>query len=556
MKARLTWLIPVLVILACTRMANGQAAPFPEIVERDGRFALMVDGAPFLILGAQTNNSSNYPAMLPKVWPAVEKMRANTLVIPIAWEQVEPREGQFDFSFVDVLVEEARDRELRLVLLWFGTWKNNGPNYTPEWVKLENRRFPRVIKANGDTLNSLSPHFRSTLEADKKAFVQLMRHLKAMDKRRTVIMVQVQNEVGTYGSPRDYSEAAEALFREDVPTELLRDLGKRAGNWRSVFGEDADEYFHAWHIARYCDELAEAGKGEYPLPMYVNVALRHPVNPGKAGDYASGGPTDNVIPVWKSAAPHIDMISPDIYFRDHRTVTRVMDLYRRADNPLYISEIGNDQPYARYFFSMLGRQGIGFAPFGTDYSDYSNYPLGAERMDEDTLVHFARAYGLFAPMAREWAKLSFENRVWGVSEPIDTDTVQDIWHPPSTEEPAEPVQSLDLGDWVAEVSYGRPMFGPQPPTGNNPSAGGVVIAELGVNEYLVTGFQARVSFSPSMELEGRKMIFARVEEGHFEQGRWVFERVWNGDQTDWGLNFSGNPHVLKVRLATYATERN
>src|SRR5690606_2242328 len=373
---------------------------------------------------------------------------------------------------------------------------------------------------------------------------------------RTVIMVQVQNEVGTYGSPRDYSEAAEALFREDVPTELLRDLGKRAGNWRSVFGEDADEYFHAWHIARYCDELAEAGKGEYPLPMYVNVALRHPVNPGKAGDYASGGPTDNVIPVWKSAAPHIDMISPDIYFRDHRTVTRVMDLYRRADNPLYISEIGNDQPYARYFFSMLGRQGIGFAPFGTDYSDYSNYPLGAERMDEDTLVHFARAYGLFAPMAREWAKLSFDNRVWGVSEPIDTDTVQDIWHPPSTEEPAEPVQSLDLGDWVAEVSYGRPMFGPQPPTGNNPSAGGVVIAELGVNEYLVTGFQARVSFSPSMELEGRKMIFARVEEGHFEQGRWVFERVWNGDQTDWGLNFSGNPHVLKVRLATYATERN
>src|SRR5690606_16118944 len=319
----------------------------------------MVDGAPFLILGAQTNNSSNYPAMLPKVWPAVEKMRANTLVIPIAWEQVEPREGHFDFSFVDVLVEEARDRELRLVLLWFGTWKNNGPNYTPEWVKLENRRFPRVIKANGDTLNSLSPHFSSTLEADKKAFVQLMRHLKAMDKRRTVIMVQVQNEVGTYGSPRDYSEAAEALFREDVPTELLRDLGKRAGNWRSVFGEDADEYFHAWHIARYCDELAEAGKGEYPLPMYVNVALRHPVNPGKAGDYASGGPTDNVILVWKSAAPHIDMISPDIYFRDHRTVTRVMDLYRRADNPLYISEIGNDQPYARYFFSMLGRQGIG-----------------------------------------------------------------------------------------------------------------------------------------------------------------------------------------------------
>ena len=534
------------------------AQPVPQLVERDGRYALMVDGAPFLILGAQTNNSSNYPAMLPKVWPAVEKMNANTVVIPVAWEQVEPQEGTFNFSFVDILLEEARERSVRLVLLWFATWKNNGPNYTPEWVKLDNARFPRVITAERETLNSLSPHFASTREADKKAFVALMRHLEAVDKQRTVIMMQVQNEVGTYGSARDYSAAAEALFREDVPRKLARDVGKRTGNWRTVFGDDADEYFHAWHIARYCDEIAAAGKAVYPLPMYVNVALRHPVNPGKAGSYASGGPTDNVIPVWKSAAPAIDMISPDIYFRDHETVTRVMDLYRRPDNALYISEIGNAQPFARFFFSALGRQGIGFAPFGTDYSDYSNYPLGAERIDEERLSHFGRIYGLFAPMAQVWAKLSFENRVWGVSEPIDTDPEQNLWHPISEEErerraAQEPVQNLDLGAWNAEVSYGRPMFGPSPPKGNVPSSGGVVIAELGPDEYLVTGFRARVSFAPATELEGRQMIYARVEEGRFENGEWVFERVWNGDQTDWGLNFSGNPHVLKVRLATYET---
>jgi beta-galactosidase GanA len=544
----------LLVILLCLEgTAIAQPVPVPELVGRAGRHALMVDGAPYLILGAQANNSSNYPAMLPKVWPAVEMMHANTLVIPVAWEQVEPREGEFDFSFVDTLVAQARERQLRLVLLWFATWKNNGPSYTPEWVKLDNARFPRVLTAEGKTLNSLSPHFQSTLDADRKAFVQLMRHLESIDRQRTVIMVQVQNEAGTYGSARDYSAAAEALFREHVPAKLLRDLNRPAGNWRDVFGDDADEYFHAWHIARYCDEIARAGKAQYALPMYVNVALRHPVSPGKPGSYASGGPTDNVIPVWKSAAPSIDMISPDIYFRDHRSVTTVMDLYRRPDNALYISEIGNDQPYARYFFSALGRQGIGFAPFGTDYSDYSNYPLGAERMDDETLGHFAKPYGLFAPMAREWAKLSFENRVWGVSEPVDTDPVGNPWHPPPAKPLADPVQNLDLGRWSAEISYGRPMFGPQPPVGNDPSAGGVVIAELGPDEYLVTGFHARVGFSPSQELEGRQMIFARVEEGHFENGRWIFDRVWNGDQIDWGLNFSGNPHVLKVRLATYQT---
>jgi beta-galactosidase GanA len=528
-----------LLAVLCTVAIAGPQQPVPELVSQDGRHALMVDGSPYLILGAQANNSSNYPAVLPKVWPAIDKLHANTLVIPVAWEQVEPTEGGFDFSFVDTLLDQARDRGVRLVLLWFATWKNNSPSYAPEWVKLDNRRFPRVIAADGRTLNSLSALFRATLEADKRAYVGLLKHLAEVDKQRTVIMIQIENEAGTYGSVRDFSATAEAAFRQAVPDELVAAAGKPAGDWNEVFGDDADEVFHAWHIARYCGEIAAAGKDVYPLPVYANAALRNPFDPGEPGAYESGGPTDNVLFVWKAAAPAIDLLAPDIYFREHRIVTRVMDLYARPDNPLYVAEIGNDTVFARYLFAALGRHAIGFTPFGMDFSDYSNYPLGAERVDDESLAPFVNLYARFAPASRDWARLLFEHHSIGAAEPDD---------------PADGhVQRLELGRWTAEVTYGRPMFGNPPPPGNDPPSGGVLIVELGPDEFLVTGHKARVEFRPSRALAGKAPILARVEEGHLDSGRWIFERVWNGDQTDWGLNFSGEPQLLKVRLASYDT---
>lgn len=540
-----------------------QAAEIPSLVTENGRHALMVDGEPFLILGVQANNSANYPAALKDVWPTLEKMHANTLSIPVAWEQVEPEEGRFDFSYVDYLVKEARKRDIRLNLLWFATWKNNAPHFAPAWVKLDNKRFPRVVKQDGDRLNSFSPLFRSTLEADKKAFVELMKHIKKIDKKHTVILMQVENEVGTYGSVRDFSPTAQQAFNAAVPEDLVKKLKVKSGTWSQVFGKDADEFFHAYHIAAYVDEIAAAGKAIKPLPMNVNVALRNPFNPGLPGQYSSGGPTDNVLVIWKAAAPNIDMISPDIYFRDYKAVDKVLELYSRPDNALFVAEIGNDQPFARYFFSTLGYQGIGFAPFGLDQTDYVNYPLGAKKIDDELVESFAQNYRLLKPMAREWAKLSFEGRVWGVAEPVDTNASNEkIWNAEATPEEikseakknaANYTQHLDLGLWDAEVTYGRPMFWIDPPVGNTPSSGGVIIAQLSENEYLVTGYRARVTFSASAELNGKKYMIERVEEGHFNNGEWIFERVWNGDQTDWGLNFTSRMHVLKVRMAAYET---
>ncbi|RYE55576.1 MAG: hypothetical protein EOP48_09920 [Sphingobacteriales bacterium] len=199
-----------------------------------------------------------------------------------------------------------------------------------------------------------------------------------------------------------------------------------------------------------------------------------------------------------------------------------------------------------------------------DDTDYVNYPLGASKYNDETIEQFAQHYRVLAPMAREWAKLSFENNVWGVSEPVDAEALKKMSaKPDATKEEKEAAskkiaealtQTIDLGKWNAEVTYGRPMFFTSLPVGNDIASGGALIAQLSENEYLVTAFKARVEFKPSAEIKDSKYMIDRIEEGHYEKGKWVMERVWNGDQTDWGLNFAKRPHVLKVRMATYKTQ--
>ncbi|MGC1361023.1 MAG: DUF5597 domain-containing protein [Silvibacterium sp.] len=505
----------------------------PRMVEQHGRYALFVDGAPYLMLSAQVNNSSAWPAMLPKVWPTIEALHANTVEIPIYWEQFEPRPGVYDDAVMRTLLTEARAHKVHLVLLWFGTWKNGSGHYAPEWIKRNNELYPHVVNKEGRNVDSLSPVAPATLAADRNAFAALMSDLKADDPEHTVLMVQVENEPGTYGSVRDYSPAAQKAFEEQVPEALLKTLNKQPGNWQQVFGDDADEFFHAWSIAHYIEQVAAAGKAKYPLPMYANVALRDPLHPGNASSYESGGPTDNVIPIWKAAAPSIDLIGPDIYMSDYARYTKVLDLYHRPDNAMFVPETGNSPEYARYFFAALGHGTIGFSPFGMDTTGYVNAPLGATKINDETVTPFAEDYAIAGPMQRELAKLNFEGRLQAVSE-----------------DPAVHRQMLDFGAWKVTVSYGLPQFGSWfEPKGNPKPSGGALVAQLGPNEFLVTGLHARVDFTPADATKQRQFI--RVEEGSYQGGAWHFLRIWNGDQTDYGLNFTSAAQVLRATLATF-----
>ena len=537
---RFACLVGLVGLLAAPAIARATDHSLPRLVHKDGRHALLVDGAPYLILGAQVNNSSAWPGVLPQVWPAIKAIHANTVEMPVYWEQFEPKPGAFDYSVVDALVAQSRKNDVRLVLLWFATWKNGSPHYMPRWMKEDPKKLARMLRTDGRPVDSASPFSNEMLESDKRAFVALMRHLKKTDTQHTVIMVQVENEAGTWGAIRDYSPAALKAFERPVPPSVLAAMNKKpsspSAGWKEAFGKDADEYFHAWAVARYVGEVAAAGKAEYPLPLYANAALRDPISPGPAGTYESGGPTDNVIPIWKTAAPALDILAPDIYMDDYAKVQKILDLYDRPDNPLLVPEIANASAYARFFFLALGHQSLGFAPFGIDYTGFVNFPLGATRLNEETLAPFAMNYALVGPMMRQLAQLSFDGKLKAVAEKKGT-----------------PAQSLELGSsWKVNVIYGVPQFGfGDKPPGNPEPVGRALVAELGDNQFLVAGFYCRVDFQTSGPASAKQREYLRVEEGTYESGKFKPLRIWNGDQTDWGLNFTSAAQILRVTVGTY-----
>ena len=511
------------------------AVEAPKLVQKDGRWAFLVEGKPYLILGGQIHNSSSWPSELPQVFTSMAALHANTMEAPVYWEQIEPKPGEFDFGNVDQFVQGARAHNLHLVFLWFGTWKNGNMHYVPQWVKTDPKRYPRMYKADGEPIDVLSANSRTNLDADKKAFSALMRHLKSIDSDdHTVLLVQCENESGGIGSVRDFSPESNAVFAGPVPADLLVIVHKPAGTWSQVFGADADETFQLYHQARYVNEIAAAGKAEFAIPVYINVWISYPPAelperriPIPGIQYPSGGAVQKFVGLWRALAPAIDMIGPDIYASDTGFYLETMHAYARPDNPLWIPETGRTDDFAKFLFYALGNGAIGFSPFGVDQSGWNI--LG----DDPGKAH-ASNYALLGPLNREIAQWNFEGKL-----------------KTSVEEPGQAQQELDFGSWQASVNYGFPQNDGRRPPGNKDFHGAALVAQVGSDEFVVTGVDSSVSFHLPGRLPGIRMQVLSAEEGSYENGVWKSLRLWNGDETDRGLQFHGSPAVVRIRVGKF-----
>jgi len=542
---RLNALLLTSLLIPATLAAQSPAAQeMPRVAHQDGRYALMVDGKPYLMLGAQVSNSSGWPEKLQALWPMAAAMHVNTLEVPVYWEQMEPIEGKFDDSVVDDVVQQARAHHMRLILLWFATWKNGKMHYAPEWVKNDTKRFPRMITPAGLPIDVLSPNSPANYNADAAAFAHLMAHLRQIDStQHSVIMMQLENEPGALGAVRDFSAMAQKQFEANVPAEISQALHKPAGNWKTLFGDDADEALAAYATANYIDKVAEAGKKEMALPMYVNNWLKspraYPISTIPGVDYPSGGPTYNMLDMWKAAGPHIDVIAPDIHVPGVQGFKNVMQQYARPDNALFIPETdgygatrGNDGQ-GRLEFLALGAGSFGFSPFGIDRVSFG--PDGKLDVERQGLAENNR---LLVPSGDVIAKLQYEGKV-----------------KTAVEEPGLAQIELTFGDWTALVSYPPAFDSAVPNDGGSPSArlkmGRVLIAPIATDEFLVIGIDAQVSFHRTVHPQTVQTQFLRVQEGHYEGSDWKGGRLWNGDEADSGLFFSSPGAVLHVKLGTY-----
>ncbi|MDR1011826.1 MAG: DUF5597 domain-containing protein [Opitutaceae bacterium] len=551
--------LPALIaLLALAPLPAFSAPAAPHLQKTGAATQLIVDGSPYLILGGELHNSSSTSRdyMAPH-WKRLADANLNTVLAAVPWDVIEPAEGTYDFTMVDDLLAGARAVNLRLVLLWFGSWKNGLSHYAPAWVKADTARFPRALTTTG-TPEILSVFSDANRDADARAFAALMRHVREKDSgQNTVIMVQVENEVGLHGDSRDRSAIATAALANPVPAGLItylqknrdtlatplrnlwRDAGfKTAGSWTDILGASpaAEEAFMAWHYARYIDAVTAAGKKEYDLPMFVNAWIVQPSDEWP-GEYPAGGPQAHVLDLWRAAAPHVDLFTPDVYLP---AFAKICAEYARPGDGFFVPESFAGEAGAANALTAIGRfRGLGYSPFGieTRLTD----PIAKDPL--------ARVYALL----RQLAPRILEQQTKPAGEGIMAISL----------DPQNPDERFTLGgyDMRAALFTGWGSRGTPPER-----AYGLIIA-AGPGEFYAIGANLQITFA-TKDASTDTIGLAAVEEGVFDaSGKWTRGRALNGDeimlsydfpvqlsqrQTGTGLRFNSTaPSIMRVKLYRY-----
>jgi beta-galactosidase GanA len=537
----------IVVATAALLVTLAASAGPPRLEKYHNTQQLVVHDKPMLILGGELGNSSasSVDYMKPH-WPRLKAMHLNTVLAPVEWDLIEPIEGKFEWTSVDELLRDARANDLKLVVLWFGAWKNSMSTYVPSWVKRDQRRFPRAQVADGGSVEILSAFSAATRNADARAFAAFMEYLGRVDSRdNTVLMVQVENEIGMLPIARERGAVADKLFQGPVPPELLRALTGRgeklepelrelwqangaatAGTWTQVFGagDAGAEVFTAWHYARFVEALVKAGKARYALPLYVNVALNRTGR--KPGEYPSGGPLPHLLDVWKAGTPSIDFLAPDIYFPNF---AQLAARYNRPDNMLFVPEANNatnSQGVANAFYAFGALDSLGFSPFSIE-------SLG------DAPNSISNAYAVLTQLTPLILDNRGRGRMAGFRALIKEDgTVVDT--------PAK----ATLGGIEFTATFIDPWTAREKQT--IADHGGMLI-HAGGEDFWFAGQGVTFTFRGTGEppLVGIDV----AEEGVFdEKGKWIPGRRLNGDQTHQGRHIRlppGQSQIQRVRFYRY-----
>ena len=504
---------------------------------------LFVKDKPYLILGGELGNSSaSDNEYMKNIWPKMKAMNVNTILAPVYWDLIEPEEGKFNFDLVDSLIANAKKNDIKLVFLWFGVWKNSMSCYAPYWVKKDQQRFPRATDKNGVGQEILSPFYENNLNADVKVFKELMKHIKTVDsKDQTVVMIQVENEIGMLPEARDHSPLATAAFKKPIPAAFFTYLKKNkdslmpefkavwekngfktAGNWEEVFGKSlaTDEIFMAWYYADFINKLTDAGKSEYNLPMFLNTALNYKKE-AKPGEYPSAGPLPHVMDVWKSAAPKIDLLSPDFYNPDFKYWN---DLYVRGGNTLFIPEIRFEQGVGGKAFYAIGHHSaMGFSPFSI------------ENGSKEETAEVTATYKLLEQLKPVILQHQGKGTINGVLfDKIDAK------------------KELKMGDYILTFSHDLSLGWSAKAKDEKWPITGALVIQLAADEFIVAGTGVVVTFKPIAN--NSRAGIGYIDEGVFKGGKFVPGLRMNGDQSHQGRHLripEGDYSIQKIKLYTY-----